>query len=103
MPNNAYDQLIHKFINEDSLVGSLTDQELASLKSLVDYYSSLSKDETLIGKRIELISTTDPYTNLKPGEVGFITGIDDSATIHVEWQDGSILGLIPGIDNFIIG
>ena len=50
------------------------------------------------GKRIELISTSDPYTNLRPGDRGTIDFVDDMGTIHVTWDNGSTLGLVPGED-----
>jgi len=43
----------------------------------------------LRGKRIELISTTDPYTELKPGDRGNVDFVDDMGTIHVTWDIGS--------------
>jgi hypothetical protein len=52
----------------------------------------------LKGKRIELISTSDPYTELKPGDRGNVDFVDDMGTIHVTWDNGSTLGLVPGED-----
>ena len=57
------------------------------------------KDQ-LKGKRIELISTTDPYTELKPGDRGTVDFVDDMGTIHVNWDNGSQLGLVPGEDQY---
>ena len=54
------------------------------------------------GKRIELISTSDPYTSLKPGDVGTVDFVDDTGTVHVIWDHGSHLGLVPGADRFKI-
>lgn len=53
-----------------------------------------------IGKKIILIECKDPHTNLKPGAIGIVSTIDDRGTIHVNWNDGSTLGLIPGIDKY---
>jgi len=50
------------------------------------------------GERVRLISTTDPYTDLKPGALGTVAFIDSMGTVHVNWDDGSNLGLIPGED-----
>lgn len=52
----------------------------------------------LLGKRVELISTTDNYTTLKYGDLGIVDYIDDAGTIFVSWDNGSKLGLIPGVD-----
>ena len=57
------------------------------------------KDQ-LKGMRIELISITDPYTELKPGDRGTIDFVDDMGTIHVNWDKGSHLGLVPGEDQY---
>ena len=57
---------------------------------------------SLVGCKVQLISTDDPYTKLKPGDIGVITHIDDSGTVFADWEDGSALGLIPNIDNFKI-
>jgi hypothetical protein len=56
----------------------------------------------LAGKRIELVSTTDPYTSLKPGDKGTVDFVDDIGTVHVTWDNGSKLGLVPGEDQFKI-
>lgn len=58
--------------------------------------------QDLAGKRIELVSTTDPYTSLKPGDKGTVGFVDDLGTIHVTWDNGSRLGLLPGVDQFKI-
>lgn len=50
------------------------------------------------GTRVELVSTTDPYTRLQPGTQGTVSSVDDIGTIHVNWDNGSGLGMIPGED-----
>ena len=54
----------------------------------------------LRGKRIELISTSDPHTELKPGDRGNVDFVDDMGTIHVTWDNGSTLGMVPGEDQY---
>ena len=54
----------------------------------------------LAGKRIELVLTTDNYTTLKPGDRGTVDFVDDLGTIHVTWDNGSNLGLVPGEDQY---
>ena len=54
------------------------------------------------GKRVELISTSDPYTNLRKGDRGTIDFVDDMGTLHVTWDNGSTLGLVPGEDHYRI-
>jgi len=53
-----------------------------------------------IGKRVKCISMNDPYP-VPPGTKGTIKYIDDIGTIHVKWDNGSSLGLVPSEDEFI--
>ena len=57
---------------------------------------------TYVGKKVQLVYTDDQYTKLKPGDFGVVRLVDDCGTIHVNWEDGSNLGLIPGVDKFHI-
>ena len=50
------------------------------------------------GDRVELVSTTDEYTTLKSGDRGTVRNIDDLGTVHINWDVGSSLGMIPGED-----
>ena len=50
--------------------------------------------------RVELISTEDPWTRIVPGTQGTIIGVDDLGTVHVRWDDGHVLGLVPGVDRW---
>lgn len=50
------------------------------------------------GDRVRLVATTDPWTKLKPGDVGTVEDVDDIGTIHVRWDTGSCLGMVPGQD-----
>ncbi len=62
----------------------------------------MSNNCSLINSRIQLIKTDDQHTNLTPGSFGIVDRIDSTGTIFVKWEDGSSLGLIPGIDQFRI-
>lgn len=37
---------------------------------------------------------------MKPGLKGKVAYVDDAGQIHVKWENGSSLALIPGIDSF---
>ena len=52
------------------------------------------------GTRVELISMDDPYSKLLPGDKGTVKFVDDMGTIHVSWDKGSSLGLVPGEDAY---
>jgi hypothetical protein len=54
------------------------------------------------GARVRLIQMDDPYTKLKEGDEGTITNIDDAGVIHVNWDAGSTLGLVPEADRFTV-
>ena len=52
------------------------------------------------GSLVELVYTSDPYTKLQPGAVGTVMMVDDMGTVHINWEDGGVLGLVPGEDEF---
>jgi hypothetical protein len=62
----------------------------------------LEQKHPLVGKRIQLIYTSDPYANLPFGECGTIKFVDDMGTLHVQWDNGCKLGLLPGEDKWKI-
>jgi Domain of unknown function (DUF4314) len=54
-----------------------------------------------VGTRVLLVRTTDEYTRLQPGATGTVNFIDDLGTIHVRWDDGSSLGIVPAFGDVI--
>ena len=46
------------------------------------------------GCRVELIKMDDPYREMPPGMRGVVTGVDDSGSIHVNWENGSSLAVV---------
>lgn len=52
------------------------------------------------GTRLELISMDDPYSKIPSGSRGTVVAVDDVGTIHMKWDNGSGLGLVPGEDSF---
>lgn len=50
------------------------------------------------GRRVELVSMTDPHTHLKPGDLGTVDFVDDTGTVFVNWDSGSNLGAVYGAD-----
>jgi len=51
------------------------------------------------GCRVELLHMDDPYTTMVPGERGTVRCVDDTGTIHVNWDCGSSLGIVYGEDS----
>ncbi len=52
------------------------------------------------GTRVQLVSMEDPYSPIAPGTEGEIAFIDDAGSVHMKWDNGSSLALIPGEDSF---
>lgn len=50
------------------------------------------------GTRVELIQMDDPYSRLEPGDRGTVRLVDDTATVFVDWDRGSGLGVVYGND-----
>ena len=55
------------------------------------------------GCRVKLICMNDPYSlDLKAGSMGTVTHVDDIGTIHVAWDCGSTLGVVYGVDFYVV-
>lgn len=50
------------------------------------------------GTRVELVQMDDPYTSLKPGDKGTVHMVDDTGTVFIDWDRGSGLGIVYGVD-----
>lgn len=50
------------------------------------------------GTRVELVEMNDPYSRLKPGDKGTVRLVDDAATVFIDWDCGSGLGIVYGVD-----
>lgn len=58
--------------------------------------------EELVGRRVVLDEMPDDPNPILPGSKGTIVSIDDIRNIHVWWDDGRALSLIPGVDKYRI-
>lgn len=54
------------------------------------------------GSRIRLSNMNDPYAPVEAGTTGTVDYIDDIGQIHVQWDNGRTLPLVPGEDSFTI-
>lgn len=94
------DKTVENILNNPSLAE--LDEGVAELQNVIK--SILDSREDLVGKRVKMIYTSDAYTDVVPGNEGTVSHVDDAGTVFVNWDCGSGLGLIPGIDKFeIIG
>lgn len=50
------------------------------------------------GTRVVLEKMEDPYSTLQPGECGKVVYVDDCAGVHIQWNQGSTLAAIFGVD-----
>ena len=57
------------------------------------------QNEDLTGKRIKCIHMMDDHPVLC-GELGTVRSVDDMGTIHVNWDSGRTLGLVPEEDQY---
>ena len=62
---------------------------------------ALLPEENFPGDRIVLVECKDPYTRLQPGAMGTVHHVDAIGTVHVDWDDGHMLGLIAGEDQWL--
>ena len=52
------------------------------------------------GTRIMLLSMDDPYAPITSGTKGTVVHVDDAAQIHMKWDNGRTLAIVPGEDSF---
>lgn len=52
------------------------------------------------GTRLLLINMNDPFAPVPAGTKGTVVHVDDIGTIHMKWDNGRTLGLVPGEDSF---
>lgn len=60
----------------------------------------MSGRDSHIGKRVRIIKCGDVCSPRPYGLEGTVHSVDDIGTVHVNWDNGSMLGLIPGEDEW---
>ena len=58
------------------------------------------REEYPPGTRLQADHMDDPYKPIPPGTQGTVDFVDDAGQIHMLWEGGRTLALIPGIDRF---
>ena len=59
---------------------------------------AMLKEKFVSGTRVVLVKINDDYSTLKEGDKGTVVMVDDIGTIHVDWDNGSSLGVVFGED-----
>lgn len=52
------------------------------------------------GTKVKCTRMMEDTSTVPPGTTGIVSYVDDSGMIHVNWENGSRLGLISGEDRF---
>ena len=63
-------------------------------------FAQRMKDNYPPGTRIRLLSMDDPYAPIPSGTKGTVVHVDDAAQIHMKWDNGRTLAIVPGEDSF---
>ena len=60
------------------------------------------KEQYPPGTRIRLNAMDDPYAPILPGTEGEVDFVDDAGQLHMKWDNGRTLPLVPGEDSFTV-
>lgn len=60
------------------------------------------KEQYPPGTRVRLNSMDDPYAPIAPGTEGEVDFVDDVGQLHMKWDNGRSLALVPGEDSFTV-
>ena len=52
------------------------------------------------GTRVQLNHMDDPYAPVKDGTRGTVKHVDDAGQLHMQWDNGRTLALVPGENSF---
>ena len=58
------------------------------------------KEQYPPGTRLQLINMEDPFAPVESGTRGTVKLVDDIGQIHMHWDNGRTLALVPGQDSF---
>ena len=71
-------------------------------KPLTQEEIQVVKDKYIKGTKIKLIKMYDPFSPPPSQTLGIVDFVDDAGQIHCNWNNGSTLALVVGIDDFEI-
>ena len=83
-----------KFYNDKDIINEINRKEKIDVKKIKDTYKS--------GMKLRLLEDMkeEKYHPIPAGKIGTVDYVDDVGTIHMKWEIGSSLGIIPEIDKF---
>lgn len=97
---------------EAKLVGQTSSMKAAVISSVIVHLAELQRSHIELelspptgfsrGDRVALVRTNDPMTLLKQGDQGTVTGFGPDAAVHVAWDSGSTLTMLPDEGDVIV-
>ena len=63
-------------------------------------YADRIQSQYPAGTRIYLENMNDPYAPVPPGTRGTVDFVDDAGQIHMKWDNGRTLAIVPSEDSF---
>lgn len=68
--------------------------------SICDQRAAYARQHYPPGTRIRLLNMDDPFAPVRPGTCGRVECVDDAGQLHMKWDNGRSLAVIPGEDSF---
>ena len=65
-------------------------------KEKIEWYKSQYPQ----GTRLQLVDMEDPYSPVPPGMRGTVQFVDDAGQVHMIWDNGRTLSIVPEVDHF---
>lgn len=69
-------------------------------KPLTQEEIKVIKDKYVKGTKIKLLKMYDPFSPPPSETTGIVDFVDDIGQIHINWNNGSTLALVPNVDEF---
>lgn len=66
---------------------------------MIQYEAETIRRQYPVGTRVKLEHMADPFP-VPDGMTGTVAYVDDCGQLHMNWDNGSSLALIPGEDDF---
>ena len=63
-------------------------------------YADRIQSQYPVGTRIYLENMNDPHAPVPPGTRGTVDFVDDAGQIHMKWDNGRTLAIVPSEDSF---